>query len=301
MTPRDLSVIVVSFNARETIGACLRALGGQTVKGFRTLVVDSSSDGTAELVRREFTSAGSTGVELIHSKRRLYPGDARNAGLQRATSALVAFVDADCIAAPDWVERIVAAHTGSELIIGGSVGVANPGSLAGWAIYFCEFSGWIPQGRTRHLADIPTCCLSFKRAAYDHYGPFLEGSYCSDTLFNWKAGEGGHRPLFVPEIHVQHHNLTALRPILRKLRMHGETFARVRVRHGRWGRGDRFARAATWVLLPGWLWLRTSGRVARAPGYRWPFLRATPWVLAGLVCWSWGEAVGYLRSPEAEA
>jgi GT2 family glycosyltransferase len=291
MKTDDLTVIVVSYNSRKTLGSCLDSLLNQTARGFRTLVVDSSTDGSDDIVEREYGLA-----ELVRSSQRLFPGDARNLGMRRVVTPLVAFVDADCIAASDWVERIVAAHDATDLIIGGSIGVANPASVPGWALYFCEFSGWLPLGKIRTMSEIPTCCLSFKRAAFDSFGPFLERSYCSDTLFNWKAGKAGHPPLFVPEIHVRHQNPTAVGYILGKLRMHGETFGRVRAQFWQWGWMMRKTRSASWILLPPWLWLRTAWRVMGAPEYRWRFLRATPLILAGFTCWSWGEAVAYWNS-----
>ena len=293
MRAPDLTIIVVSFNSRATIAACLDALQHQTVVGFRTLVIDSSSDGTAELVARDYPD-----IELLHSAKRLFPGDARNLGMRQVTTPLAGFVDADCVANHDWVERVVAAHDAGDWIIGGSVGVANPESIAGWASYFCEFSGWLPRGAVRQMADIPTCCLSFKRQAFEQFGPFLEGGYCSDTLFNWRATAGGHAPLFVPRIHVRHRNPVRLGAILRKLRMHGEAFGRMRVRHHQWGPPMCLARAASWILLPPWLWLRTAWRVLATPDYRWPFLSATPLLCAALTCWCWGEAVSYWSGRE---
>jgi len=299
MTAHALTIIIVSFNARQTISDCLRALHRQTVQGFRTLVVDSSSDGTAELVVREFSWA-----ELVTSPTRLFPGDARNLGMRSVTSDIVGFVDADCIAAPDWVERVLEAHTSADpahVIIGGSVGVANPESVAGWALYFCEFSAWLATGEARPMPDIPTCCYSFKRGAFESFGPFLEGSYCSDTLFNWTARQAGHTPLFVPRISVLHQNPTHFPSIARKLRMHGETFARIRARYEHWSPAMRLARSLTWILLPPLLWARVASRVGGVRGYRWPFLRATPLMWAGFACWSWGEAVGYWANPREAA
>lgn len=271
----------------------MTALARQSVSGFTILVVDSSTDGTAALVAECFP-----GVTLVRSESRLFPGDARNLALLHADTELIAFVDADCLADPDWVEQILDAHNRSEgrdWIIGGTVGVANPASVTGWALYFSEFSGSIPRGDTRHVADIPTCNLSFQRRAYDVFGPFLEGSYCSDTLFNWKAGEAGQQPLLIPGIHVKHVNPTDPFKMVRKLRMHGEAFARVRLRHYEWDRWTCFARSATALLLPPWLWMRTAARVIGSPGYRVPFLCAAPLLLVGIAAWSLGEAVGYAK------
>jgi glycosyltransferase involved in cell wall biosynthesis len=286
--PAELSVIIVAYNAAETIAACLEALERQTEQGFETVVVDSSTDGTADLVRREYPH-----VVVYHSEVRCYPGDARNIGIRMAKGEIIAFVDSDCVADPDWVERILAAHGGETLIIGGSVGVANPENIAGWSSFFCEFSPWLKRGTTRPMTDIPTCCLSMKRSAFERFGPFLEGSYCSDTAFNWNAVKGGHAPLFVPEIHVRHWNPSNWIGILTKQRMHGETFAIVRVREQRWSRMQAVARAMGTPLLPGVFWLRTALRAKDAPGYLGHFIRCAPHLMIALIYWSWGEGRGY--------
>jgi glycosyltransferase involved in cell wall biosynthesis len=50
----SLSVIVVCCNSERTIRACLQSLRQQTDSNFEPIVVDSSTDATAEIVEREF-------------------------------------------------------------------------------------------------------------------------------------------------------------------------------------------------------------------------------------------------------
>lgn len=291
ISPSELTVIVVSYNSASTIESCLRSLTEQSITGFETIVVDSSTDDTPSIVANGFPA-----IRLFSHPTRLYPGGARNLALRHASGQLIAFLDSDCIADPDWAERILNAHSRSDLIIGGSVGAANPENISGWGSYFTEFTPWLPAGPIRSLPDIPTCCLSLKRQAFDRFGPFLEGSYCSDTLFNARAAAAGCPPLFVPAIHVRHQNPVRVRRQLAKFFMHGRAYASVRSRHNAFSRFQLLLRFLSAPVLPPLLFFRAAARALKSPGYRWPFLLSTPFLILNLCSWSAGEASGYRRS-----
>jgi glycosyltransferase involved in cell wall biosynthesis len=289
MTDAPISAIVASYNARETIAACLDSLRKQTSAGIlEIIVVDSSEDGTAGIVSREFPE-----VRLFTSAGRKYPGDARNIGVSHAKGEILAFIDADCVASPDWAREIVRAHGGSDAVIGGTIDNANPESAAGWAAYFCEFSQWMPGTPGGPVGEIPTCVLSVKRWVFDQYGPFLEGTYSGDTAFNWRLAEGGVRRLLVPSIRISHRNIDRLGDFLRKQIWHGRFFASVRTREKRFSRGKRLAHILGTPLLPFVLGGRVAGRVMASGTYVRPFLGAAPLVFLGLCFWSWGELLGY--------
>ena len=125
----EVSVIIASYNANETIERCLAALTSlETAIPFEVVVVDSSQDGTAELIAARFPE-----VTLATASSRLYPGDARNLGVERARADILAFTDTDCIVDARWIEEISAAHSTDVLAAGGSVDNANPESVVGWA------------------------------------------------------------------------------------------------------------------------------------------------------------------------
>ncbi len=295
-TPAELTVVLVCYNSSNTILDALGALAAQTVKGAATMVVDSSTDDTSDLVRRHFPD-----VLIVRSSQRLYPGGARNRACREIQTPLIAFVDSDCLAAPDWVARILEAHQAPDLIIGGSVGVANPGFLAGWASYLCEFSPWFPAGSPRHMQDIPTCCLSLKRSAFEQFGPFLETGYCSDTHFNWRAHHAGASPLFDPSIHVLHINPRNFSRTLRKLVMHGRTYARLRASAGKWPASQSLLRCLAAPLVAPYLALRSLARASAVPAFRTPALLALPFLLCSSGAWSFGEMLGYADSLSANA
>ncbi|MBC8121356.1 MAG: glycosyltransferase [Gemmatimonadaceae bacterium] len=288
-----LSVIIASYNSQKTIERCLQSFTEQvTAESFEVIVVDSSQDRTGDLIACHFP-----GVKLYRFEERKYPGDARNFGVEVATGEVLAFTDADCFVPPDWVDRLIQAHgQTSHPVIGGAVDNGNPDSYIGWAYYFCEFSQWIPQSASCYLDDIPTTCLSPKRWAFDRYGPFLEGVYCSDTDFNWKLARAGFKPLFVPDIQVSHINIDNLNDYLGRKVRHGRYFAWMRVKSERFSFLRRAAYVLLWPLLPFLLFGRRTALVLGKQKYLKEYLLAVPLVFLGLVAWSYGECLGYLSA-----
>jgi glycosyltransferase involved in cell wall biosynthesis len=285
-----VSVIVASYNARATILRTLASL--RTQRGgppFEIIVVDSSTDGTADLVASAFPD-----VHVIRSRQRRYAGDARNVGIAASRGDILAFIDADCVVGPEWVDRVAAAHRRDHAVIGGVVENANPSSASGWAYYFTEFNRWLPGARAQTVDEVPGCSMTLKRSAYERYGPFMVGGYCSDTLFQWRLAADGARPHLDPTIRVAHHNPESLASVLRHAPRHGRDFARLRGRE-RPGRLAPALRALSAPLLPFVLIARAAYFVRRddTPNFG-RFLLASPLTMAAMTAWSWGEMRGYL-------
>jgi glycosyltransferase involved in cell wall biosynthesis len=289
-----VSVIIPTYNASASIETCLRSLLAGSYRDFEVLVVDSSTDGTAEIVAERFP-----GVQLHRLPRRAFPGDARNFAIARARGELLAFLDADCVADPGWLEAIERAHRGPVLAVGGTIDNANPESYVAWASYFCKFSQWMPQRRARPMGEIPTCCLSVKRPAFASHGPFPEGTLSSDTAFNWRLTRAGHAPWLDPMIKVAHINRDRFRVFLSNLMRHGRDFARVRAREERFSNDRLLAFVLLSPLLPPLLFVRTAARVLRHRRYVREFVRAAPVVMLGHAAWSLGELRGYGTSLRA--
>lgn len=92
----DVSVIIPVLDQPQELARCLAALAGQTLarERFEVLVADNGS-------REAPPCAGATCIEVST------PGSyaARNAALAQARGRVLAFTDADCLPAPDWLER----------------------------------------------------------------------------------------------------------------------------------------------------------------------------------------------------
>jgi glycosyltransferase involved in cell wall biosynthesis len=204
-----ISVIIPSYNSEGTIGRCLDSVMVQSYGGEReVIVVDSSHDHTPDVIIAHYP-----GVTLIRLGRRTDPGTARNVGIARAAGEIIAFLDSDCVAATDWLERIAAAHGHSYRVVGGSVQNGNEdNNLIAWAGYIAEFREYIPQHAKREVTHIPTCNISYKRTIFDAYGVFQGEFYPQeDLVFNHRLSTRGERILFDPTIQVRHYHRTTWR------------------------------------------------------------------------------------------
>ncbi len=296
LTEPQLSVIIASYNAEKTIATCLESLRTQkTNRRFEIIVVDSSTDGTAILVEKEFSE-----VRLYRYAERKFCGDARNWGVSVATGEIIGFIDADCVADNDWVDNVLAAHQSSHPVIGGAIANGNPDSIVSWAAYFCEFSRWMPNTPAAGMADVAGANMSYKRKIFSELGKFIERTYCSDTDFHWRLEKIGHRPQFVTSILVFHHNIdTFLKFILHEFD-HGKSFAQVRVSGKKFSKFRRLIYATFFFLIPLKLLLEIGLRNFKNRIYDIHFLKSLPLLIPGLISWSLGECVGYMRGGRNE-
>src|SRR3989344_1873665 len=96
-----ISVIIPSYNSQRYIARCLHSVISQhTTLPYEIIVVDSSKDETPFIIKKNFPS-----VQLISLKNQTFPGAARNIGVEKSQGKIIAFIDSDCIAASDWLEK----------------------------------------------------------------------------------------------------------------------------------------------------------------------------------------------------
>lgn len=96
-----ISIIVPVFNGAATIGSCIASVASQTYRNIELIIVnDGSTDTTAEEINKATATFSDLDIECINTKRSGVSA-ARNAGLENAKGALVAFLDADDTYLPD--------------------------------------------------------------------------------------------------------------------------------------------------------------------------------------------------------
>ncbi|MBL8069418.1 MAG: glycosyltransferase family 2 protein [Armatimonadetes bacterium] len=86
-----VDIVVVNWNTREKLRACLASLQVQSMLPSRVIVVDNAStDGSAEMVRTEFP-----GVELLAQEVNLGYAKGNNLGLKSAKSEYILLLNPD--------------------------------------------------------------------------------------------------------------------------------------------------------------------------------------------------------------
>ena len=177
----------------------------------------------------------------------------------------------------------------------------SPQRPVAWAYYFCEFSHWLPGGATRDIREAAGCCLSLQRESYEAYGPFLEGTYCSDTAFHWRARRDGQTVHLDPAIRVFHRTPYSVREYLRHVAYHRRSYARVRLRETGPRPALRLAHAMLTPALPCLLLAAIGARVLKSRRFFREFLGCLPLLFAGLCARAYGEFLGFLLSRPGEA
>lgn len=203
-------------DAAGTLGTLLESLESQSVgrRSFEVIVVDNGSrDRTSEVA----SAGGATVVGLADANRSL----ARNAGAGRARGKVLAFTDADCVAAPEWLEELIVGLAQADLAAGPIQPVLNqpPNAVerfeALWRFRQEEYvrsSGWAPTGN-----------LAVTAQAFERLGGFDPSMRIGgeDVELGLRAREAGMRLAWRPLAAVTHPAERSLGGLLRRGARHG--------------------------------------------------------------------------------
>jgi glycosyltransferase involved in cell wall biosynthesis len=179
-----VSIIVPVYNAEGMIGPCIESLLNLDFpKGQYEIIVvdDGSTDKTAEVIRRypvKYISGDSP-----HGSYR-----ARNAGVLSSRGALLAYCDADQVAAPSWLSRLVAG------LASGCGGVAGPvlafqgrhdSVVAHYAALDSEINPPLPAGPQKEPTVVGTGNVLYRREVHEQLGGFRDEGveYSADREF----------------------------------------------------------------------------------------------------------------------
>lgn len=196
--------MIPAYFGAHTIADCLASIERATRGRDREIiVVESSGDATAEIVRQRFPD-----VVLIRSAERLSAGGARNRGAARARGRRVFFTDQDCIVPSDWIDRLER-HLEDPSVgaAGGAVGIRNPSNLSGCAVYFLEFLKHFPgNGPPQRNENFLVACNSAFRADVLQQVSFPDQTLGEDVLLSHALRSHGFGVVYDPRSEVRHHN-----------------------------------------------------------------------------------------------
>jgi glycosyltransferase involved in cell wall biosynthesis len=219
----DISVIVPFYNAERHIERCVTALLTQNYppERYEIIMVDNNStDQSAALV------ATYPRVRLISEpKRGAYA--ARNRGVGTAKGRILAFTDADCVPARDWLEEIVRSLTspGVALVQGRRFYGNNSPAMAMLAAYESERAAFTFSSKSRGLYYGYTNNMAVRRDVFDRSGPFLEVMRGADSIFVHRVVEdySCDAIVYAGDARIRHLELTSVRGYLHKRFLYGKS------------------------------------------------------------------------------
>lgn len=276
-----ISVIIPAYRAHLTLPSVLHALEPQVAGDDREVVlVDSTSPDSASRLERAWPW-----IRVLSPGERTLPGRARNLGAAVARGDILAFLDADAVPSPGWLDALERGLVGPAEMVAGAVLNGTPRSPWGTAGYILEFLEWAPA-RSAPIGHAASCNLLVRRDVFEAAGGFPEDLWPGeDTVFTVPFALSG-RLAFEPGAAVEHLNRTDRRAVLAHQRLLGASWMtvsrRVSVRGGRL--------AVRW-LAPLAVLARAFSIVRqlwREPAATRVLARHGPHVAAGLVAWGTG-------------
>jgi N-acetylglucosaminyl-diphospho-decaprenol L-rhamnosyltransferase len=224
VTPR-VSVVVVSYETRDDLAACLRSLADSGGPDLETIVVDNAStDGSADRVARDFPA-----VRLLRNEHNVGFGAACNRGAAVATAPCLLFLNSDAqvtAGAVDALARVL--DTQPEVAIVGPRTLNEDGTAqVSFGSALTPLAEWrqrrLVRGVARRDPDalriaharslvasepdwVSGSCLMIRRRAFDAASGFDEGFflYEEDVDLCVRVRAQGGRVRFEPAATVVH-------------------------------------------------------------------------------------------------
>lgn len=193
------SVVIPHYNDKIRLQVCLASLETQSVPRHRyqIIVADNGTPGGVADVAARFPA-----VRFVEERRK-GAAHARNAAVAVATGAALAFIDADCVAEPEWLEEGVRALEGADLA-GGAIRLTAREEDAPTAVEVFEMMfGFRQQQYIEKQKFAVTANLFARRSVFAAVGGFRHG-LAEDTDWCWRATAAGYTLRFAPKAKVSH-------------------------------------------------------------------------------------------------
>ena len=213
-------MIVVNWNRKELLRACLCSLRRQSDVTFETIVVDNgSADGSPEMAEQEF------GVRVIRNPENRGFCAANNQGIAAASGEFVALLNNDAEAQPGWLAALQRACSQAP-----DVGMAASKVLVWEDPRRIDKAGHLifpdGQNRGRGTGELDRgqydaeeevlwpdgCACLYRKQMLERIGGFDEDffAYGDDAELGLRARIAGWRCIYTPQAVVWHHRGSTL-------------------------------------------------------------------------------------------
>jgi mycofactocin glycosyltransferase len=228
--PDDVTVVIPVRDRSEQLHRLLA-----TLHGLACVVVDDASADPA--ATKEV--AAQHGAHFVGLPINVGPSGARNAGLAAAHTTLVAFVDSDCTASPEWLDALLG-HFDDPLV--GAVAprvvpapVARASPVSRYEAVRSSLDRGTGGGLVRprgRVAYVPSAALVVRRAVCEDgalFDPSLRGGEDVDLV--WRLVEAGWDVRYEPAVTMAHQGPVTVSGLLTKRWFYGTTAAPLARRH----------------------------------------------------------------------
>jgi GT2 family glycosyltransferase len=215
-----VSVVIVTWNGRAFLDACLQAVAAQEGVDAETILVDNaSSDGTVAHVRSRYPW-----VRLVVLPENRGFAGGNNAGVREARGRYVALLNNDTVAERGWLKALLAGldePRGFALVSSRVVYMHDPrvidsagDGLLRWGGAYKRHHGAQVNAApdSREVFGVSGAACLMPRAVYAELGGFDEDFFASheDVDLSYRARLLGYRCRYVADAVVRHHGSATL-------------------------------------------------------------------------------------------
>lgn len=214
-TRPTVSVIVPVYDDQAGLDATLDSLSRQSYPPqlFEIIVVDN---GSRERITVKNPPPAQTTIARCDK-----PGSyaARNRGVEASRGKILAFIDADCIADPDWLTAGVTAAIRHNRPVGGEVRLFSRALRPNLVERYQLATGFYQKQNIEKQRFSATANLIVLRRIFEVVGTFdeilLSGG---DREWGWRAYAAGYPVVFAPNVIIHHPCRTTLQAVARQVR-----------------------------------------------------------------------------------
>lgn len=173
----DFSVVIRTYTQERwnDLVEAVRSVQAQTMSPREIIVVVDHNPALLERVRMRWPD-----VVAVENTDLQGASGSMNAGIAAARGAVIAFLDDDAIASPDWLEQMAPAYADDRvLVVGGKIDPIWADGKPGWFpdefnwVVGCTYPG-LPTG-TSHVRNLIGANMSFRRRTAQAIGGFRNG------------------------------------------------------------------------------------------------------------------------------
>jgi len=208
----SVSIIVPCAGWPDTLPACLTSLQAQVIDvPIEIVVVINGPDASA--ANRRWP-----GVTIVHEPRQ-GPAAARNTGVRAAMGDVLALIDSDCIATPQWIAaalRTMSNGAAGKIVAGA---ISRSGATRSWVSLYDSLNFLQQERYVKYSGACVTANLLVHRSVFEQIGPFdeaFEEAAFEDWEWVLRARRTGIPIVYDAEALVDHPCMSKLAEIKKK-------------------------------------------------------------------------------------
>ncbi|MEP6902066.1 MAG: glycosyltransferase [Actinomycetota bacterium] len=281
------SVIIASVNGLPSMAECLTALE-QSRNGFdvEIVVVDATGEQTTDYIENNFPQ-----VKLVKLPERCGIPEMRAIGMREAAGDYFIVIEDHCMAPQNWFAEISKAHDAGYAVVGGSVENGATKRLMDWAVFLCEYSGFmspIPAGEVEFLAGNN---VSYERSAIEQIDEAIKKDFW-EYFLQLELRKKNIKFLSAPAIVINHKKEFGFFYFLSQRFHYSRSFAAMRRR--KLTVLKQFIYLAYMPVAPFHLMWRIVKNVAQKKKHRQELLLSFPLLAIFMCSYAVGELTGHL-------